>query len=55
MTVVPGTAAAGTSDVDESLSAAGGQAYWFYTPQGTPPGTAVILRFSGVAVARAPS
>ncbi len=35
--------------------AAGGQAYWFYTPQGTPPGTAVILRFSGIAVARAPS
>ena len=35
--------------------AAGGQGYWFYTPQGTPPGTAVILRFSGVAVARAPS
>jgi len=35
--------------------AAGGQAYWFYTPQGTPPRTPVILRFSGIAVARAPS
>jgi hypothetical protein len=34
---------------------AGGQAYWIYTPAGTPPGAQVILRFSGVAVAPAPS
>jgi hypothetical protein len=35
--------------------AASGQAYWFYTPQGLPHGAAVILRFSGIAVAPAPS
>jgi hypothetical protein len=35
--------------------AAAGQVYWFYTPQGTPPGARVILRFSGIAVAPASS
>ncbi len=35
--------------------AASGQAYWFYTPQGMPRGAPVILRFSGIAVAPAPS
>jgi hypothetical protein len=35
--------------------AAAGRAYWFYTPRGMPPGTSVIMRFSGVAVASAPS
>ena len=34
---------------------AGGQGYWFYTPRGLPPGTPVILRFSGMAVAAASS
>jgi hypothetical protein len=34
--------------------AASGQAYWFYTPH-APSSAAVILRFSGVAVAPAPS
>jgi hypothetical protein len=34
--------------------AASGQAYWFYTPS-VPSNAAVILRFSGVAVAPAPS
>jgi hypothetical protein len=34
--------------------AASGQAYWFYPP-GVPSSAAVILRFSGVAVAPAPS
>ena len=34
--------------------AASGQAYWFYTPN-VPSSAAVILRFSGVAVAPAPS
>ena len=33
--------------------AASGRAYWFYTPGGPPPGTHVILRFSGVAVTSA--
>jgi hypothetical protein len=33
--------------------AASGQAYWFYTPQGLPRGTPVLLRFSGIAVAAA--
>jgi hypothetical protein len=37
-----------------SAQAARGQAYWFYTPL-TPPAAPVILRFSGVAVAPAPS
>jgi hypothetical protein len=32
---------------------AGGQGYWFYVPSGLPRGTPVILRFSGVTVARA--
>lgn len=35
--------------------AASGQGYWFYEPSGLPRGTPVILRFSGVDVARAPS
>jgi hypothetical protein len=35
--------------------AADGQGYWFYTPQGMPRGTPVILRFSGIAVAAARS
>jgi hypothetical protein len=34
---------------------ASGQAYWFYTPQGLPRGAPVIFRFSGIAVAPAPS
>jgi hypothetical protein len=33
--------------------AASGRAYWFYTPGGPPPGTQVILRFSGVTVTSA--
>jgi hypothetical protein len=37
-----------------SSQAASGQAYWFYTPD-APPGAPVILRFSGVTVAPAPS
>jgi hypothetical protein len=37
-----------------SAQAASGQAYWFYAPH-PPPGAPVILRFSGVAVAPAPS
>ena len=32
---------------------ASGQAYWFYTPNGLPPHTPVIVRFSGIAVAPA--
>ncbi len=35
--------------------AASGQGYWFYVPAGLPRGTPVMLRFSGIAVARAPS
>jgi hypothetical protein len=37
-----------------SSQGASGQAYWFETPD-APPGAPVILRFSGVAVAPAPS
>ncbi len=29
---------------------ASGQGYWFYTPRGLPPHSAVLLRFSGVAI-----
>jgi len=32
---------------------ANGQGYWFYTPDGLPPHTHVLLRFSGIAVAPA--
>jgi hypothetical protein len=32
---------------------ASGQGYWFYTPDGLPPHTHVLLRFSGIAVAPA--
>ncbi len=33
--------------------AADGQVYWFYAARGVPPGTPIILRFSGVAVVAA--